>query len=56
MIVHPRTKETLKELEQAEWFASVGVKDTKAAIVLGSWKEAFFTPSHSGNRPCAAPA
>ena len=39
--MHPRTKATLSELEQSDWFASVGVKDTKAAIVLGSWKQAI---------------
>jgi hypothetical protein len=32
--VHPRTQATFAELEQAEWFAAVGVEDTSAATVL----------------------
>ena len=38
--MHPRTQATLEELERAEWFRSVGVKDTEAAVVLSSWAEA----------------
>jgi hypothetical protein len=38
--MHPHTVATLNQLEKAEWFASVGVKDTEAAIVLSSWQEA----------------
>src|SRR5688572_13155581 len=38
--MHPRTQATLEELERAEWFSSVGVKDTEAAVVLSSWAEA----------------
>lgn len=39
--MHPRTVATLNELEKAEWFSRVGVKDTMAAIVLSSWQEAI---------------
>jgi len=39
--MHPRTVATLDQLEKANWFASVGVKDTTAAIVLSSWQEAI---------------
>lgn len=38
--MHPRTVATLDELEKADWFASVGTKDTEAAVVLSSWEEA----------------
>jgi hypothetical protein len=31
----------LDELEKANWFSQVGVKDTTAVIVLGSWQEAI---------------
>jgi hypothetical protein len=44
--VHPRTQATFAELEQAEWFAAVGVKDTSTAIVLSSWREAV---AHCGS-------
>ncbi len=39
--MHQRTVATLRELEDAHWFASVGVKDTSVAIVLSSWDEAI---------------
>ena len=39
--MHPRTLATLDELERAEWFSRVGVKDTESAIVLSSWGEAI---------------
>lgn len=39
--MHPRTKATLKQLEQAAWFSKVGVPDTDKAIVLPSWDEAI---------------
>jgi hypothetical protein len=35
-----QTLATLKKLENADWFCSVGNKDTESAIVLHSWKEA----------------
>ena len=38
--MHPRTTATLEQLEKADWFVRVGVKDTTAAIVLSSWQEA----------------
>ena len=39
--MHPRTTDTLKELEDAVWFSHVGVKDAATAIVLASWPEAI---------------
>jgi hypothetical protein len=39
--MHPRTVATLQQLEKADWFSRVGVKDTEAAIVLSSWQEAI---------------
>lgn len=39
--MHERTKETLEELERAQWFRKVGQKDTQVAIVLSSWEEAI---------------
>src|SRR5437660_3819126 len=39
--MHPRTTATLEQLEKANWFACVGMKDTTAAIVLSSWQEAI---------------
>jgi len=39
--MNPRTRATLDELARADWFARVGQKDTGAAIVLDSWKEAI---------------
>lgn len=39
--MHPRTQATLDELERAEWFSAVGVRDTEVAIVLSSWQEAL---------------
>lgn len=39
--MHPRTLETLAELEKTTWFSAVGVVDTDAAIVLSSWPEAM---------------
>jgi hypothetical protein len=37
--VHSRTQATLQELEKAEWFSALGLKDAEAAIVLSSWEE-----------------
>jgi hypothetical protein len=45
--MHPRTRATLDELENATWFSRVGVHDTKTAIVLPSWQEAI--------RHCSSP-
>ncbi len=39
--MHPRTQSTLDELDQAEWFRTVGVKGTQVADVLSSWTEAI---------------
>lgn len=39
--LHPRTRATLQQLADADWFSAVGVKDTEAAIVLPSWNEAI---------------
>ena len=39
--MHPRTITTLERLKDSPWFSRVGVKDTEAAIVLSSWKEAI---------------
>jgi hypothetical protein len=39
--MHPKTLATLEELDGAEWFSRVGLKDTTAAIVLSSWPEAI---------------
>jgi hypothetical protein len=36
-----QTMATLEELKKAEWFYAVGKKDTEAAVVLPSWKEAI---------------
>jgi hypothetical protein len=38
--MHDRTKATLDQLGQAEWFRAVGQQDTDAARVLTSWEEA----------------
>jgi hypothetical protein len=38
--MHPRTKATIEQLKQAQWFRCVGVRDTDAAEVLSSWYEA----------------
>lgn len=37
------TEQTLLELENAEWFASVGIRNevSKVAVVLSSWEEAI---------------
>ncbi len=43
--MHPRTIETLKDLQQAQWFSCVGITDTDAAVVLTSWYEAIQTCS-----------
>jgi hypothetical protein len=39
--MHPRTIATLDELEKADWFCRVGVRDTTAALLLSSWPEAI---------------
>lgn len=41
--MHDRTRATLAQLEGAEWFRSVGRKDTDAAIVLSSWEDAIVS-------------
>jgi hypothetical protein len=38
--MHPRTVATLDGLREVEWFAKVGVRDTQAAEVLATWKQA----------------
>ena len=38
--MHPRTIATLHQLDKADWFSRVGVKDTEIAIVLASWDDA----------------
>lgn len=37
----PETLTTLDQLERADWFANVGVRDAQRAIVLTSWEEAI---------------
>ncbi len=39
--MHPRTADALNDLDQADWFSRVGVKDTEVAIVLDSWPDAI---------------
>jgi len=39
--MNPRTKATLRQLEEAEWFSKVGQCDTQVAIVLSSWEQAI---------------
>ena len=39
--MRPSTHATLKQLEDAQWFANVGVHDTERAIVLSSWHDAI---------------
>jgi hypothetical protein len=39
--MHPRTQATLQQLEKANWFDKVGVKDAATAIVLSSWRDAI---------------
>lgn len=39
--MHPRTAATLAQLEKADWFSHVGVKDTIKTAVLSSWQEAI---------------
>jgi hypothetical protein len=41
MTMHARTAATLDQLEKANWFSCVGVKDTARVIVLSSWQEAI---------------
>ena len=38
--MNPRTLATLDQLEHANWFSNVGVRDTTTAM-LGSWQEAI---------------
>ena len=38
--MHSRTLATLDRLHEVTWFNRVGVRDTEAAEVLSSWKEA----------------
>jgi hypothetical protein len=45
--MQPRTEATLADLQRAHWFENVGVKDTDAADILGSWSEAVAS--------CASP-
>src|SRR5579884_2192489 len=44
--MHPRTLATVGELENADWFARVGARDTSAAIILSSWEDAI---AHCGS-------
>lgn len=39
--MNSRTLATLRDLENANWFSKVGVKDAQKAIVLPSWEEAI---------------
>ncbi len=39
--MHERTRSTLAQMEQAEWFSTIGQKDTDVAVVLSSWEEAI---------------
>ena len=39
--MHPRTLATLEQLDNADWFSCIGVNDTRAVIVLSSWREAI---------------
>jgi len=39
--MHERTRSTLVQMEQAEWFSTIGQKDTDVAVVLSSWEEAI---------------
>lgn len=36
----PRTQATLDTLRKENWFRNVGIRDTTAVDVIGSWKEA----------------
>jgi hypothetical protein len=39
--MNSHTHATLEELEKVEWFYATGRKDTEAAVILSSWKEAI---------------
>lgn len=39
--MHARTQATLDHLRGAKWFTNVGIRDTKAAVVVSSWSEAI---------------
>jgi hypothetical protein len=39
--MHPKTVATLGQLEKADWFHAVGIRDTGSAIILSSWAEAI---------------
>ncbi|WP_031529364.1 hypothetical protein [Dyadobacter crusticola] len=41
MVLDFKTVQTLKELEQVEWFTRIGVNDVQHAVVLSSWDEAI---------------
>jgi hypothetical protein len=41
----PQTIATLDKLDEARWFANVGVKDLSNAVVLSSWDEAAQSAS-----------
>src|SRR2546428_121745 len=43
--MNSRTIATLNDLDRNQWFVSVGVPDTKRAIVLSSWDEAIASCS-----------
>ena len=48
-----RTEDTLERLRQEEWFRNVGVRDTEAATVLGSWHDAIEScSSHEWEELC----
>lgn len=39
--MQPRIAATIAQLEEVEWFKCVGARDTEAAIILSSWREAI---------------
>ena len=39
--MHPRTVQALDQLEKANWFSHVGIKDTETVFVLSTWQEAM---------------
>jgi hypothetical protein len=49
-LMHLRTVNTLKQLEEANWFSHVGVQDVDTAIVVSSWQEAMDYCSSSATK------
>jgi len=41
MMMHARTTSTLAELEEKEWFANVGKRDSERVVFVSSWDEAI---------------